>query len=56
MSSSPFPPGGCPDCIGVLGPQFTMSAEKVALYDGKPMTTASGNVTAPNLGAGAIIG
>ena len=36
--------------------QFAMSADKVALFDGKPMTTASGNVTAPNLGAGALIG
>lgn len=36
--------------------QFTMSADKVALFDGKAMTTASGNVTAPNLGAGNVIG
>jgi hypothetical protein len=40
----------------VLVLQFTMSADKVALFDGKPMTTASGNVTAPNLGAGNVIG
>lgn len=37
-------------------PQFTMSADKVALFDGKAMTTASGNVIAPNLGAGNVIG
>ena len=36
--------------------QFTMSADKVALFDGKPMTTPAGQVTAPNLGAGNVIG
>jgi hypothetical protein len=39
-----------------LGRQFTMSVDKVALFDGKAMTTASGNVIAPNLGAGNFIG
>lgn len=38
------------------GRQFTMSADKVALFDGKAMITASGNVIAPNLGAGNFIG
>jgi hypothetical protein len=36
--------------------QFSMSADKGALFDGKAMTTPSGNVIAPNLGAGIVIG